>query len=324
MLVSSVLFSSGCAPARAGDGVNLYITHWKADSEKEIKRVRKIMREINHRNKNVEDSPEWLKEAYGSINIQSLYNIPKDDYVKYKRYSDRDGGRLYVIVHPAFYTFFQLNTELSEKSDARSYPTKNIVERLYDRVSIQSFGLRVMQEQERQLRDFIETASTEKKLILMVLPRNYKNAFTYGYIEGLDEYARFINEITNLSESAIYMYSVDYNNGALSDKDLALFTGFVKELDIKTIVLGGGYIGRCLEGFYRSILDRFDTERVFIVPEIAAASPEDIKGKWGDGLLSGDGRIDAEVAAMNLRTPNAYEQQEILPRVKRFYVHEIR
>jgi hypothetical protein len=321
LLLAALFMASGCAVKTQMDSVKVYLTLAKPDEE-ELKRIKDVVVSINDKNDTVENSAEWFKEAYSSLNIKKLNDIPRADYEKYRDFINEKGS-VFVIVHPAFYTFFENDAVLSSKGDAKSFPSKNIAERLYDMPSFFDYKFKVMQEQERILRDFLEIMSTGKKLVILLIPRNYKSHLTYGHIEGLDEYSRYINEITNSSESVIYMESSGYSTGKMRDEDLKIFADFLKELQVERILLGGGYIGRCLQDFYISLLDYFDSGNIYIVPEIAAVSPQDINDKWGKYLLKENGELDMKVAAKNLKTPNAYEKQTITPRIRRLYMYKL-
>lgn len=303
-LVLSLLI--GCVTTSA-DEIRISLSKNVKDVS-EIERFSKVLEGIAERNKTVEDSPEWLKEAYSSIMIKRLNDVPKERYVDYKKFLI--GNEVYIIIHPSYYAFFNNEVTLSSRSDKKVYPLKNIVERFYDRYYDYDYGMIVMQEQERLLRDFVEVMSTEKKLIILILPRNWKERLTYGYIDGLDEYLRYINEITNMSESALYMESAMGNNGYMLPEDLNILNAFLMELGVKKVMLGGGYVGRCLTQFYDSIRPSLASAcrecKLYVVPEITAVAVIDLNNKWGDSLLRKDGRINFNAAARNLRDNKAY------------------
>lgn len=301
----------GCAGAGEPD-ITLSGDLEKNKDKEFVARAKQVVTEINLRNKTVEKSPEWIREAYKGIKLKRLLNIPPDQYADYSKYLSN--GNLYVIVHPSFYPFFETDLVLSSKSDSVDLPVKNLVERFYDKATFYMPNIKVMQEQEKLMKKFLEYASIEKKLILLIVPRDYKEHLSYGYREGLDEYARYVNEITNMSDSVIYMESADWATGYIKPEDLSVLKKFVNAVRPQRIIIGGGYIGRCLENFYRTITVPFNN--VFVSPEISAASPQDLNNEWGNRLLTEDGKINAIVAFKNLDSFNAYGVQQYPPKIK--------
>ncbi|MDP2168150.1 MAG: hypothetical protein Q8J64_07455 [Thermodesulfovibrionales bacterium] len=310
----------GCASAPKGDDIRVYLNPKRATDPGEVERFGQVLKELRQRNETVEKSPEWLREAYGSVKIKLLNDIPREEFAGYGKYLKKNAA--YIIVHPAYYAFFENDVILSSEKDKTVFPEKNIVERLYDRLSFFDLNFKIMQEQERLLRDFLEVMSAEKRLIIVVLPLDYEGHLSYGRIPGLDEYARYINEVTNESESVIYVKSSDWNLGYLTEENLGLLSDFLREIGARHILLGGGYIGRCLENFYMSITGSFGTNEVYVLPEIAAVSPRDLSDAWTGGLLTGEGRIDFKTAARNLKKPNAYGIQRIMPNVGRLSIYD--
>jgi hypothetical protein len=336
ILALALVALSGIETASAGkkggyesDLVSTFFSPYKS-SRKDMQKYTDLMSEINERNAAVEDSQEWIEEAYKGLKIRSLYSIPKEEYSKYAEYAG-DNRRIYIIVHPAYYTFFGSGNMASHPllgellklnkviSKGGPYPEKNLVERLYDKGAFEE-TLYVMQEQERLLRDFVEGYSTKGALMLLILPRDYQEGLV-GYKEGYDEFARYINEITNESDSVIYMYSSSIGSGDLFINELDMLMDFLEETKIKTIVLGGGYVGRCLEGFYNTMIDAFGYNHIYMVPEIVAVSPTDIRGDWGANLLTKSGHLNLPRLHRNLLTDGAYDLDRTRPKLKHFYMY---
>jgi hypothetical protein len=284
----------------------------KVKDPAERKKIKGLVQEINTRRATVERSPEWLKEAYSGLNIRKINDIPPEEFAFYKKYID--DGSVYIVVHPAFYVFFETELTLSSEKDKMAFPEDNIVERFVGRSSLFDYKMKILQEQEILLRNFVELLSMDEKLVVLILPGDYRHHMTYGHIEGLDEYARYINDITNMSGSVVYMESKSYSTGYLTEEDLALLERFIGAVAPEDIYVGGGYIGRCLENFYVSLTTFYDS--AFLAPEISAVSPNDMDNPWVDGLLTPDGRINLKRAAYNLKRVNAYEKQQISPSVK--------
>ena len=247
----------------------------KIQVAQERKRIEKVFEEIHKNNNTIKRTPEWLKEAYNSIKIRKVSGVSKDEYETFRQYADN--GDVYLIVHPAYYAFFQQDkVALSSPEDAKTLPFKNIVERFSEVYGAGNIMNKLFIEQERLDRDFLEFMSQEKKLVILILPKDYKNHMTYGVIPGLDEYSRYINEVTNKSESMLYLESDEAWNGYVEGPELDTLTAFLKGIETRRLLLGGGYLaGRCVDNFYMSLRKRFPYEDIYFVPEILAVSPED-------------------------------------------------
>lgn len=212
--------------------------------------------------------------------IRELDELAGSDYYKYGRYLD--DGTLYIIVHPAYYVFFH-DHEIS-------YSTENPVDAfLNERAFTKS--TRFLQEQERSLRDFLEITSTRKRLILLVLPGGYKDYGGYVYRGMTDGFARYINSVTNGSDSVLYLYSEKPNKGSLSQTTRQRLEGFIRAIAPKTILIGGGYLGRCMEDFYKDLTSFTSRDKVMFAGEISAFSPEDLKAMDIDDFLR-DGMLN--------------------------------
>ncbi|OGW28066.1 MAG: hypothetical protein A2X59_03165 [Nitrospirae bacterium GWC2_42_7] len=284
-----LVFFTGCMPEVKTDIPLETPVKNKAERQQERLRIKEVFKEINETNKTLKKSPEWLTEAYSSIKIKKLNDILKEEYSSYSKYLH--SSEVYIIVHPGYYAFIQNKQPLPLWEYAKGFPQNNVVERISENLSRDDISIKVMEEQEKVLRDFIEFMSKEKKLVILILPGDYKNHLSYGYVKGYDEYARYINELTNMSESVIYMESKEYNNGFLSDKDLEVLATFLNTAGAKTIKLGGGYIGKCLSNFYESIGTRYRNNDINFILEITTISPVDM-GSESNRLLNKDGRIN--------------------------------
>lgn len=243
--------------------------------QKEVARMKKVMEGITERNTTIKRSPEWLKDAYSGLKIRNLNSIPKETYKDFSQYLYR--GTVYILVHPGYYTFFHARHDLPPVEEIAGYPALNLVGRLTNSSpAAKDYSMRVMKEQERLTRNFLEFMSMDKKLVILILPRNYKEHLVNGYVEGRDEYARYINELTNMSDSILYMESEMHDNGYLTRPDLDLLQAFLNELGAKNIMLGGGYLGKCLDNFYESVRTRYAYEQVLFVSDITSVSPTDM------------------------------------------------
>ncbi len=243
----------------------------KAARVQERERVKQVFEEIYLQDRTVKKSPEWLKDAYRSLKIRRLNDIPKEEAAGYKKYLY--DGDVYIVVHPGFFPFFIERKVLSSPEDSRVLPAKDIMERFSDSIAAHEKTLTVYLEQERLIKDFVQFMSVEKKLVILVLPGDYRNHLAYGYVPGVDEYMRFINEITNGSESVVYLESASWGEGSLDKNNLDVLTGFLSAIEVKNIVIGGGYIGKCLDDFTKCLRKKIDLNNIYFAPEIVTISP---------------------------------------------------
>jgi len=213
------------------------------------------------------------------IMSRSLNDISQNEYERFREYLD--DGIMYIIVHPAYYFFFHDGSLFAETREIEAY---------LDRDTYTKREL-VLREQERALRDFLEITSTRNRLILLILPGNYREYSGFKYRYGDDEFARYINEVTNDSNATIYLYSEKPNRGMLSRESMDILLDFIKAVNPDRIVLGGGYLGRCLEDFYRQLSPLMKDGQVEIEPWISALSPEDLRYFDLNDLIKGD-RLD--------------------------------
>ena len=282
------------------------------------KHVDAVLKEIEERNATVEGQTNWRSEAYQRFMIKDLASIDEGDYAGYARYLDN--GAVYIVVHPAYYTFFHDDSLLPEYSPGIS--ADNAMERFLSE-SAYSSKSRLIKAQEKQIRDFLEYMSTDKKLVILVLPRDYRDFPAYKFRKDRDEYMRFINEVTNGSDSVVYLYSKRPNRGTLAEKDLRSLLRFLYAVKTNQILLGGGYLGRCIEDFYKDIERYYSSEKVYLVPEITAISPNDISSGTASNMLKPDGTINVEALSASIRG-NAVGNQEIVPRIRNISPHKIR
>ncbi len=270
--------------------------------------VDRILAEIQKRNDTVEDKPDWIKRAYSGLMLRKLTNVSREEYKKYEEYLDN--GSAYVIVHPGFFSFFHFPRKL--KDNTGEFISKyNVVELLLNKKPMDpEFAL--LQAQERRMRDFIEFKSTQKKLLILVVPTQYWKYSGYTYKNGRDEYMRYLNEVTNLSESVLFVESRSPNRGYLTEDDALTLMEFLGTIDTQSIYIGGAYVGRCLEDFYLLLTEEFGTDGIFIVPELADISPRELNSDMARAILRPDGLIDRNVVTQFMKN-DAYRVLEVKP-----------
>ena len=130
-----------------------------------------------------------------------------------------------------------------------------------------------MKESERRERDFIRKASSRGRLIILVLPPDYQNHPEYPY-RKLDEFARYINEVTGASPSVIYVESESYKRGYLTFAAMPRLNRFLKVNEVKSLLVGGGYVDLCLKDFYEQAANLKDMEKVETIQELCTDSPD--------------------------------------------------
>lgn len=316
---------SGCAAPKKE--VYIYPFPKKIKGEANQARIKGVLEAIRERNETVENSPDWIEKAYKGIIIKDLRQVPPEQYGDYNKYVR--GRRAFIIVHPSFFTFFDGDKRLTpEEPVEESYPM-NLVERFYERASFFDESLMVLQLQERDLMGFLEVFTTEKVLLITIIPRDYQKHMNRRFVGPRNEYARYINEVTNESEGALFIESEEWNTGNMKPDEITTVVEFLKGAGVGRVYLGGGYVGRCLGDFYDALSGKLEAEgleesiQLRMVPEMSGISPFDLKGNWLNGLLTPSGKLNRKVAAYNLRKPGAYFMQALPPKMKRFYVHEV-
>ncbi|TAN40601.1 MAG: hypothetical protein EPN25_07015 [Nitrospirae bacterium] len=279
-------------------------------SEEEKKHADAILGDIELRNRTVEIDEQWVQSSYKDFLINNLADLDEQSYANFSKYLDK--GAVYIIIHPAYYTFFQ-DTDVRVDSD-HDKKAMNAMDRFLSDHGYSSKSV-LIKAQEKMLRDFLEYKSTEKKLVVLILPKSYRSYQGYKYRNDRDEYMRFVNAVTNESESVIYLYSKKPNRGSLAEKDRKRLLKFLYAVRASTVMLGGGYAGRCIEDFYKEMEQYVGEEKMFLVPEITAISPSDITTSLASDLLRSDGTINISKLSLNIKM-NTLGNQEITPMIR--------
>lgn len=246
----------------------------------QIEKLDNIIAEVEHRNDTLEQHPAWISMASQGFLLSDLSTLRVDAYENYRKYLDN--GDLYVIVHPAYSVFFN-NDDLY--SDSIGTVDSFLNETAYTKSS------RLIMEQERSLRDFLEITSTRNRLIVLVLPNNGQQSRGSISGEGRDKFALYVNSVTNGSDSVLYLYSEKPNGGKLSEGSKQQLVEFFMAVDPERIIIGGGYLGRCVEDFYRDFSSSTFGERMLISGEISSFNIDDLKDLDIDDFLK-DGKLN--------------------------------
>jgi hypothetical protein len=277
--------------------------------------IESVLNRIEERNRTVEDDQEWIKASYENLMVRRLINVSSSEYPNYRKYLD--DGAAYIVVHPAFFTFFHYTKKKKRRNDTEDMYKLNIVEFLL-RINPSTPQFAVLQAQERRMRDFLEFKSTQKKLVIIVIPKNYNSYSGYTYRNMQDEYRRFLNEASNFSSSVLFVESRSPNRGYLTDDDAVKLMEFLLSIKADKVFVGGGYVGRCLEDFYGLITQEYGTKGIFVVPELSDISPRELNSSMASSLLQSDGLIDHEYAT-DLMAEDIYKVQELIPQIENLH-----
>jgi len=258
-------------------------------SEQDRALVKSVFSGIDARNRSEKKSDAWLRDAYQGIRLRNLHDIPPQDLGSYRRYTVN--GDAYIIVHPGYFPFFDAWDVARPPADySEGMPRENLVERITAGLPASDTVYRTAREQERTVRDLVEYLAAEGHLVVLILPRDYRDHVTYGPAPGYDEYARYLNEISNEAENVVFLESAAYDKGNLLPGDLEVLIRFLKASGARSVMLGGGFIGKCLDGFYKTLREVMLPGYLFYVPEVTQFSPADMK-RDRTSLLADNGGI---------------------------------
>lgn len=218
----------------------------------------------------LKEHAEGIGRLYGKLKIVSLDKISEENYKEYRKYIDN--GRAYIIVHPQYYLFFHdSNGNKLVLERQRGDFSKNIVDLFVEDYPVgENRMLAKMKASAKSERDFLKEKASER-LVILVLPSDYLNHPEYPY-RRLDEFARYLNEVTGSSPSVIYVESDTHNEGRMNPKVMAKLIKFLYATKVKSLFLGGGYVDLCLSEFKDNLTNVFESVR--LIPEICTESPD--------------------------------------------------
>lgn len=311
LLCLSIAFLAACAPQQTKRNANTIST---ADAlsagllDQKKAAVRKVLAAVDKRNREIETRPDWIDWAYQGLAIPRLNDIPPERYRQYRKYVDN--GAAYIFVHPSYYPFFHAK---KSRTMRKAYELDESIVDLFLQSTADSPVMQLEQEQQRNEKNFIEYLTTEEKLVILVLPRNYSHSSNFEYAKSRDEYARYLNGIANGSPSILYMESESSSSGRLLSDDLIPLLLFLETVGAKEVLIGGGYVGRCQKEFYQ-YMTNFAPGNYFIVPEISTFSPADLSDAEASrfiGSFKADLRPFAEFVL--LKTPGDVSIRHLPP-----------
>lgn len=260
--------------------------------------IRDVMNAVAERNRGIETDTKWINGAYQGLSIAKLNTLSPEQYERYRTYVDH--GSVYIFVHPSYSLFFHARKPraLRGPADLRS----SIVDRFLESSPDTAVTL-LEQEQLKIEKNFLEYLTTEEKLVILVLPRDYLHAMDYAYLQGPDEYARYLNGIANGSPAILYLESESSSSGKLLADDLIPLLSFLNAVGAQTTLIGGGYVGRCQKEFYQYVTNFTAADLYYIVPELSTFSPEDLDEEAASGFIENTRlNLQAYDAFVRLRT----------------------
>ena len=308
---------AGCAPQQTARSEPVIVP---ADTlsaemlEQKRKTVRDVMTAVEERNRGIESDTDWIDWAYQGLSIAKLNTLSPERYEGYRKFVDQ--GSVYIFVHPSYSLFFHTKKprSLREPSDLHGSIVDSFLESSPD-----SAVTLLEQEQLKIEKNFIEYLTTEEKLVILVLPRDYRLAMNYGHTEGRDEYARYLNGIANGSSAILYLESESSSSGKLLAADLIPLLSFLGAVGTKTALIGGGYVGRCQKEFYQYVTGFAAADRYYIVPELSTFSPEDLSEEAASGFIENSRlNLQACTAFVRLRMQGDIRIRHLSPHYRDF------
>jgi len=277
--------------------------------EQKKKTIRDVMAAVDERNHVIEADTEWIDWAYQGLSIAKLNTLSPEQYERFRKYVDH--GSAYIFVHPSYSLFFPAKKTRALRRPADRH--SSIVDSFLESSPDTAVTL-LEQEQLKIEKNFIEYLTTEEKLVILVLPRDYRHAMNYGYTEGPDEYARYLNGIANGSPAILQLESEASNSGKLLAEDLIPLLSFLKAVGAETTLIGGGYVGRCQKEFYQYMTSFAAADQYYIVPELSTFSPEDISEEEASGFFENSRlNLQACTAVVRLRTQGDVRIRHLSP-----------
>jgi hypothetical protein len=219
------------------------------------------------------------------LNINNLNDLPKDLYIDISEKTNA-----YIIVHPSYYIFMDEKPFFIKPERKRSIVVSFLENHNLDKSSF----IRLMKVYERNEMNFITSATRDKKLVILVLPGSYYTSNKYVYKDPLieDPYAAYLNEVTRNTASIFYLETVSATSGQISEQDASVLITFLRTIGTTNVYIGGGYVGRCQEEFYKILARIWPRENLALIPEISAFSPDDIKESTSQLFLTSNMNIN--------------------------------
>ena len=170
-----------------------------------------------------------------------------------------------ILVHPAYSVFIDGVTEKSY-SDA----TFNLLRHQFENES-----------------GFIEEQARAGEIVILIIPAGSASGTTSGL-----SYTSYLNRVSSSGNSVFYLFSRSASSGSLARQDMLALYHFLRSVNPRRVLIGGGYIGRCQEEFFHQFVTYFDGMPIFFVPEISTISPKDLSASKASGIVKSIERHD--------------------------------
>lgn len=138
---------------------------------------------------------------------------------------------------------------------------------------------RLMEHQFEAEARFIVSQAAQGRIVILIVPGNYEKDSTAPFA-----YASYLNSMAG--PAVFSLLSETSSNGTISTSDVVTLFHFLQSLRAKRVVIGGGYIGRCQREFHKQLTSYLDGDKVFVLREASAISPQDVSHEKADRILS--------------------------------------
>lgn len=165
-----------------------------------------------------------------------------------------------IIVHPAYSVFLRdLATE--------AYP---------------DVKYRLLKKQFYNEAAFMAERAGAGGILVLIIPGNYSTE-SFSPLS----YTAYLNAVASRGPSVFYLFSKTSSTGVITADDMISLYRFLQDVNADTVMIGGGYIGRCQREFYDQLTNFIDRTRMYIAPEISTLSPDDVSEREASRILAG-------------------------------------
>src|SRR3990172_1541234 len=179
----------------------------------------------------------------------------------------RKGGvpEVTIIVHPAYSVFLR---DLAREA----YP---------------DVKYRLLKKQFYNEAAFMAERAEAGGILVLIIPGNYSTD-SFSPLA----YTSYLNAVASKGPSVFYLFSKTSSTGVINADDMISLYRFLQDVNADTMMIGGGYIGRCQREFYDQLTNFFERTRTYIAPEISTISPDDVSEREASRILAGLRRRD--------------------------------
>ncbi|HAK60213.1 MAG TPA: hypothetical protein DCO77_07490 [Nitrospiraceae bacterium] len=170
-----------------------------------------------------------------------------------------------ILVHPAYSVFIDGVTE------------KNYSDAMFN----------LLRHQFESESGFIEDQAQAGEIVILILPAGSVSRTTHHL-----SYTSYLNRVSSSGNSVLYLFSRSASSGSLARQDMLALYHFLRSVNPRRVLIGGGYIGRCQEEFFHQFVTYFDGMPIFFVPEISTISPKDLSASEASGIVKSIERHD--------------------------------